>query len=181
MAETPPLQAVRVFDAVARHLNFTKAATELNMTQSAVSYQVKLLESFIGAPLFVREARGVALSEQGRMVAPMVRRALNDLTQAFLGCFHPGSTVTGRFFHRPGPIEQQDHRSTAFELHFRYAPLEQADRADHIDIIEVGVDALLGVDRAPVESGRRRVNQYVRRTDGCLHCCKRLRERRAGA
>ena len=83
MAETPPLQAVRVFDAVARHLNFTKAATELNMTQSAVSYQVKLLESFIGAPLFVREARGVALSEQGRMVAPMVRRALNDLTQAF--------------------------------------------------------------------------------------------------
>ena len=50
MAETPPLQAIKVFDAVARHLNFTKAAAELNMTQSAVSYQVKLLESFIGAP-----------------------------------------------------------------------------------------------------------------------------------
>ena len=83
MAEIPPLQAVKVFDAVARHLNFTKAATELNMTQSAVSYQVKLLESFIGAPLFVREARGVALSEHGRTVAPMVRRALSDLTQAF--------------------------------------------------------------------------------------------------
>jgi LysR family glycine cleavage system transcriptional activator len=83
MAEIPPLQAVKVFDAVARHLNFTKAATELNMTQSAVSYQVKLLESFIGAPLFMREARGVALSEKGRTVAPMVRRALNDLTQAF--------------------------------------------------------------------------------------------------
>jgi len=83
MAETPPLQAVKVFDAVARHLNFTKAASELNMTQSAVSYQVKLLESFIGAPLFVREARGVALSEHGRTVAPMVRRALSDLTQAF--------------------------------------------------------------------------------------------------
>ena len=83
MAETPPLQAVKVFDAVARHLNFTKAASELNMTQSAVSYQVKLLESFIGAPLFLREARGVALSEHGRTVAPMVRRALSDLTQAF--------------------------------------------------------------------------------------------------
>ncbi len=83
MADSPPLQAVKVFDAVARHLNFTKAATELNMTQSAVSYQVKLLESFIGAPLFLREARGVTLSEHGRMVAPMVRRALNDLTQAF--------------------------------------------------------------------------------------------------
>jgi LysR family glycine cleavage system transcriptional activator len=83
MAETPPLQAVKVFDAVARHLNFTKAAEELNMTQSAVSYQVKLLESFIGAPLFVRQARGVALSEHGATVAPLVRRALTDLTQAF--------------------------------------------------------------------------------------------------
>lgn len=83
MAETPPLQAVKVFDAVARHMNFTKAADELNMTQSAVSYQVKLLESFIGAPLFVRQARGVALSEQGAQVAPLVRRALSDLTQAF--------------------------------------------------------------------------------------------------
>lgn len=83
MAETPPLQAVKVFDAVARHLNFTKAAAELNMTQSAVSYQIKLLEGFIGAPLFVREARGVALSEQGTMVAPLVRRAMSDLAQAF--------------------------------------------------------------------------------------------------
>jgi LysR family glycine cleavage system transcriptional activator len=83
MAETLPLQAVKVFDAVARHMNFTKAADELNMTQSAVSYQVKLLEGFIGAPLFLRQARGVALSEHGQMVAPLVRRALNDLTQAF--------------------------------------------------------------------------------------------------
>ncbi len=83
MAETLPLQAVKVFDAVARHMNFTKAAEELNMTQSAVSYQVKLLEGFIGAPLFVRHARGVALSEHGQTVAPLVRRALNDLTQAF--------------------------------------------------------------------------------------------------
>ncbi len=83
MAEIPPLQAVKVFDAVARHLNFTKAATELNMTQSAVSYQVKLLEEYVGTALFRREARGVALSEHGRTVAPLVRQALGDLTQAF--------------------------------------------------------------------------------------------------
>lgn len=83
MAETPPLQAVKVFDAVARHLNFTKAASELNMTQSAVSYQIKLLEDFVGTALFRREARGVALSEHGRSVAPQVRQALGDLAQAF--------------------------------------------------------------------------------------------------
>jgi LysR family glycine cleavage system transcriptional activator len=83
MAETPPLQAVRVFDSVARHLSFTKAAAELAMTQSAVSYQIKLLEGFLGAPLFVRLARGVALSERGVAIAPVVRQSLGDLTSIF--------------------------------------------------------------------------------------------------
>jgi LysR family transcriptional regulator, glycine cleavage system transcriptional activator len=83
MAETPPLQAIRVFDSVARHLSFTKAATELAMTQSAVSYQIKLLESFLGTPLFVRLSRGVALSERGQTIAPVVRQALRDLTRVF--------------------------------------------------------------------------------------------------
>jgi LysR family transcriptional regulator, glycine cleavage system transcriptional activator len=83
MAETPPLQAIKVFDSVARHLSFTKAAAELAMTQSAVSYQIKLLESFLGAPLFVRLARGVALTERGLSVAPVVRQALGDLNRAF--------------------------------------------------------------------------------------------------
>ncbi len=83
MGDLPPLQAVKVFDAVARHGNFTKAAGELNMTQSAVSYQIKLLERFVGAPLFVRQARGVTLAERGELLAPMVRRALGDLAQSF--------------------------------------------------------------------------------------------------
>ncbi|MGE3829529.1 MAG: LysR substrate-binding domain-containing protein [Parvibaculaceae bacterium] len=93
MAETPPLQAIKVFDAVARHLSFTKAAAELNMTQSAVSYQIKLIEGFIGAPLFVRQARGVALSERGREVAPVVRRALGDLAQTFRSAREETSSV----------------------------------------------------------------------------------------
>jgi LysR family glycine cleavage system transcriptional activator len=83
MAEMPPLQAVRVFDSVARHQSFTKAAAELAMTQSAVSYQIKLLESFIGAPLFVRLARGVALTDRGLAIAPVVRQSLGDLSRIF--------------------------------------------------------------------------------------------------
>lgn len=83
MVDFPPLQAVRVFDAVARHGSFTSAAAELNMTQSAVSYQIKLLEGFVGAALFTRQARGVILNEKGEAVAPMVRRALGDLAQSF--------------------------------------------------------------------------------------------------
>jgi LysR family transcriptional regulator, glycine cleavage system transcriptional activator len=83
MTALPPLAAIRVFESVARHGNFSRAAAELNMTQSAVSYQIKLLESFVGAPLFVRQARGVVLSEKGETVAPTVRRALGDLAQSF--------------------------------------------------------------------------------------------------
>lgn len=83
MTAMPPLAAIRVFETVARHGNFSRAAAELNMTQSAVSYQIKLLESFVGAPLFVRQARGVILSEKGKAIAPTVQRALGDLAQCF--------------------------------------------------------------------------------------------------
>jgi LysR family glycine cleavage system transcriptional activator len=83
MTALPPLPAIRVFETVARHGNFSRAAAELNMTQSAVSYQIKLLESFVGAPLFVRQARGVALSAKGETIAPTVHRVLGDLAQSF--------------------------------------------------------------------------------------------------
>ena len=57
-----PLNALRVFEAAARHMSFTKAAEELGMTQTAVSYQVKLLEDNIGEPLFLRKPRQIALT-----------------------------------------------------------------------------------------------------------------------
>ncbi|QND53202.1 LysR family transcriptional regulator [Phyllobacterium sp. 628] len=78
-----PLPAIRVFESVARLQNFTKAADELNMTQSAVSYQVKLLEEFAGAPLFQRLARGVTLTAKGEVLAPVIRRALGELGDTF--------------------------------------------------------------------------------------------------
>ena len=55
----PPLAAIRVFEAVARHLSFTRAAAELGMTQAAVSYQIKLLEERFGGPLFLRKPRQI--------------------------------------------------------------------------------------------------------------------------
>lgn len=83
MASLPPLASLRVFDAVARHLNFTKAAGELGMTQSAVSYQIKTLEGFIGEPLFRRQARGIELTARGASLAPVVRTAFANLATAF--------------------------------------------------------------------------------------------------
>lgn len=61
----PPLNALRVFDAVARHLSFTKAAEELFVTQAAVSHQIKSLEDFLGLKLFRRRHRSLVLTEEG--------------------------------------------------------------------------------------------------------------------
>ena len=83
MRDLPPLASIRVFDAAARHQNLSRAAEELNMTQSAVSYQIKQIEAFVGAPLFVREARGVRLNQRGEQLAPMVQAALSGLSRAF--------------------------------------------------------------------------------------------------
>lgn len=83
MRDLPPLSSIRVFEAAARHQNLSRAAEELNMTQSAVSYQIKQIEAFVGAPLFVREARGVRLNQRGEQLAPMVQAALTSLARAF--------------------------------------------------------------------------------------------------
>ena len=83
MSNLPPLAAIRAFEAAARHGSFTKAAAELGMTQAAVSYQVKLLEDRVGAPLFLRQARKVVLSEAGRRLAPSVTEAFQRLEGAF--------------------------------------------------------------------------------------------------
>lgn len=83
MRSLPPLSAVRVFEAAARHLNFTRAAVELGMTQAAVSYQVKLLEERVGTPLFLRGARKVELTEVGARIAPAATQALDLLGSAF--------------------------------------------------------------------------------------------------
>lgn len=83
MRHIPPLPSVRVFEAAARHENFTSAAAELGMTQAAVSYQIRLLEERLGVPLFLRSKRRVTLSEAGRRIAPLVSGAFDALSDAF--------------------------------------------------------------------------------------------------
>jgi LysR family glycine cleavage system transcriptional activator len=83
MRRIPPLSAVRVFEAAARHENFTVAAAELGMTQAAVSYQVKLLEERLGVALFRREKKRVVLTDAARRIAPQVGQAFDALDSAF--------------------------------------------------------------------------------------------------
>jgi len=82
MKTIPPLTALRCFEAVARLGGVTQAARELHVTHSAVSQQIRVLEETLGVALFVREARGLRPTEEGRFYALEVRAALRDITQA---------------------------------------------------------------------------------------------------
>jgi LysR family glycine cleavage system transcriptional activator len=82
LAKQFPLNALRVFEAAARLGSFTKAGEELGMTQTAVSYQIKLLEENVGEPLFLRRPRQVSLTETGERLAPKVTEAFAMLSEA---------------------------------------------------------------------------------------------------
>ncbi len=78
----PSLTELQAFEATARHLNFTRAATELFVTQGAVSRQVANLEAYLGVTLFTRAHQRLELSEAGLTYLPSVRKALNHLETA---------------------------------------------------------------------------------------------------
>lgn len=78
----PPLTSLRAFEAAARHLSFKDAAAELNVTPGAVSQQVKLLEDQCGVALFKRMTRALALTEAGRLAAPRMTAAFDQLADA---------------------------------------------------------------------------------------------------
>lgn len=78
----PPLNALRVFEIAARSGGFAAAAEELNVTPAAVSHQVKLLEGHLAVQLFVRRARGLDLTEAGRVLLPQLSRGLDHLARA---------------------------------------------------------------------------------------------------
>lgn len=88
MASLPPLTWLRAFEAAARHLSFTQAAAELNLTQSAVSQHVRSLEAALGFALFVRKTRALQLTEGGSNYLPVVQEAFDILasgTRALTG------------------------------------------------------------------------------------------------
>jgi LysR family glycine cleavage system transcriptional activator len=78
----PPLNALRAFEASARHLNFRLAAHELNVTQGAVAQHIRGLEASLGARLFERLPRGLALTDEGRAYMPNIRRAFELISEA---------------------------------------------------------------------------------------------------
>ncbi|MBO9678391.1 MAG: LysR family transcriptional regulator [Acidovorax sp.] len=77
-----PLNALRAFEASARHLNLTRAAQELNVTQTAVSQHIRNLEDRLGQPLFRRLPRGLALTDEGQALQPVLADAFARIVAA---------------------------------------------------------------------------------------------------
>ncbi|MBB4141570.1 LysR substrate-binding domain-containing protein [Rhizobium rhizoryzae] len=82
MSRKLPLNGLRAFEAVARLKSFTKAGEELGMTQTAVSYQIKLLEDHLDRAVFLREARSISLTATGELLIPKVTEAFSLLSDA---------------------------------------------------------------------------------------------------
>jgi LysR family transcriptional regulator, glycine cleavage system transcriptional activator len=81
-ARLPSLNGLRAFEAAARHMSFTLAASELNVTQTAISHQIRRLEEELGVRLFIRRNRSLALTADAKDYLPGIRAAFNDLRLA---------------------------------------------------------------------------------------------------
>ncbi len=90
----PPLNALRSFEAAARHGSFRDAADELCVSHSAISHQIKLLEGFLGTELFHRRARAVELTDAGRNYYPVVQLAFWEISEATKSILTPERSPT---------------------------------------------------------------------------------------
>lgn len=90
----PPLRAIKAFEASARLLSFTQAADELNVTQAAISHQIKKLEDLTGVQLFERINRSLKLTFEGRMYLIAIRQALENIESATRQLIHREASGT---------------------------------------------------------------------------------------
>lgn len=135
------------FDAAARHLSFTRAATELSLTQSAVSRQVQALEGLLEVPLFKREGRHIALTDLGAMYQQEVSAALHRIQNASLqtisyrtggGSFHLAAlpTFAAKWLMPRLSDFYARHPGTLIHVH---------SRIGQFDLQLAGMDAVIGV------------------------------------
>lgn len=143
--QLPPLNALRAFEAAARHLSFTKAAAELHVTQAAISHQVKALEETLGVMLFRRLNRRLVLTDHGQSYLPVLREAFDQI-----------DTATRRLHadERAGPLRISALSSFAARWllprlpHFR-------ERHPEIDVVVSVSDALIDFSTENIDIGLR--------------------------
>src|SRR5215475_8930762 len=177
----PPLNALRSFEAAARHESFTRAAEELSVTQGAVSQQVKGLEDGLGIKLFNRERQRLVISEAGRQYLAVVRDALDRIalgTERLLQRQNAGVLTVSTspdfaakwLVHRLGNFAEAhrgiDLRVSAAMHHVDFAREEVDLAVRHgdgnwpgLDVVQLGAERLFAVCSPMLLSGRRRLSK----------------------
>lgn len=154
-----PLNALRVFEAVATRLSFGDAAEALHVTAAAVSQQIRTLEDYLGTPLFRRSGRRVELTPEGEQLLPRVRRGLDELEAALNGLRtqrHAGTlnlSLLSSFLQkwlmpRLGRLQER-HPEVALRLHTSRDSVDFA-RTDHHAAIRFGVGPYAGLESVHV-------------------------------
>jgi LysR family glycine cleavage system transcriptional activator len=154
--QLPPLNALRAFEAVARHLSFTKAAEELNVTRAAISHQIKYLEDYLGFTLIERKNRAIILSSQAEAALPRLREGFNNLAEAvrLMRSATPAQSITvctapsfaskwliprlPRFSRQHPEIDMQINSNAALVdagLHQGAGPIDSFFRQNQVDVV----------------------------------------------
>jgi LysR family transcriptional regulator of beta-lactamase len=136
-----PLNGLRAFEAAARHASLTRAAIELNVTPAALGHQVKALEERLGTPLFHRLPRGLALTDEGQALLPVLKEAFDRIAAA-LARFDDGRDrellsvgAVGSF-----AIAWLLPRLARFEAAHPEVDLRLSTNNNRVDIAEEGLD-----------------------------------------
>ena len=147
----PPLKALRAFEAAARHANFTAGADELSITHSAVSQQIRLLEDYLGQPLFAREARGATLLPQARDYFAEVQSSLDRIASATAALKSPDQRSSLRVCTTPSlAMKWLIPRLAGFQLKAPHADIQLTTLGrQFFDHAEAGNDVL--VRRMPMQ------------------------------
>ncbi|MBV2181880.1 MAG: LysR family transcriptional regulator [Castellaniella sp.] len=182
----PSLNALRAFEAAARHQSFVQAAHELNVTAGAVAQQIKQLEAWVGYPLFQRASQGVRLTAEAQAALPVLIRAfdlLSDGVRALRGAGHQtqiaiaalpavahlwlspklpqlSALFPGCFFSIAAMEEPPNFRREPFDLALFYVDRDvEGSRRIPLgkdELVPVCAPALLDGDRLPLEPARLR-------------------------
>lgn len=137
-----PLNALRMFDAAARHQSLTRAAQELHVTQAAVSQHIRNLEERLGKPLFRRLPRGLALTDEGQALWPVVAQSFERIEQSLEQVAEPRPReiltvgVVGTF-----AIGWLIPRLSQFQQLHPYIDLRLLTNNNRVDLAGEGLDA----------------------------------------
>jgi DNA-binding transcriptional LysR family regulator len=147
MRQLPSLNMLRVFEEVARHRSFSQAALGLNVTQGAVSRQIKQLEDYLGVTLFIRTPQGLTLTETGSALSPHLSDAFDHIERALQAVRVPNLRQRLRIVAPPTwATRWLSAHLRAFCQHYPDISLSVTNQASHDSLAEIDCHVRFGLE-----------------------------------